>query len=106
MNVNLRFTFGSIFNNIVNPRFDFGGGISSCASSQQARGSVRPRVVSSCRSAAIVMSPLAVTVTLEPRLDEVQRDRVPVAECHRSQSGGYSRVWPGGDSRNAGGTVG
>ena len=26
VNVNLRFTFGSIFNNIVNPRFDGGGG--------------------------------------------------------------------------------
>lgn len=26
INVNLRFTFGSIFNNIVNPRFDAGGG--------------------------------------------------------------------------------
>ena len=26
LNVNLRFTFGSIFNNIVNPRFDGGGG--------------------------------------------------------------------------------
>ncbi len=26
VNVNLRFTFGSIFNNIVNPRFDSGGG--------------------------------------------------------------------------------
>ena len=26
VNVNLRFTFGSIFNNIVKPRFDFGGG--------------------------------------------------------------------------------
>ena len=26
LKVNLRFTFGSIFNNIVNPRFDGGGG--------------------------------------------------------------------------------
>ncbi len=26
LNVSLRFTFGSIFNNIVNPRFDSGGG--------------------------------------------------------------------------------
>jgi len=26
LNINLRFTFGSIFNNIVNPRFDGGGG--------------------------------------------------------------------------------
>lgn len=26
VNVNLRFTSGSIFNNIVNPRFDSGGG--------------------------------------------------------------------------------
>ncbi len=24
--MNIRFTFGSIFNNIVNPRFDSGGG--------------------------------------------------------------------------------
>ena len=26
LNINLRFTFGSIFNNVVNPRFDSGGG--------------------------------------------------------------------------------
>jgi hypothetical protein len=26
MNISIRFTFGSIFNNIVNPRFDRGGG--------------------------------------------------------------------------------
>jgi hypothetical protein len=26
VNMNIRFTFGSIFNNIVNPRFDSGGG--------------------------------------------------------------------------------
>ena len=49
------------------------------------------------------MPPLALTVTLEPLPDEAQRERVPV---NRSQGGGYSRVWPGADSRNAGGTVG